>query len=227
MDLQRANALEREANEHNSGRCTHCEQTIKVYRYGISESMVAVLRAMAKATTPNTGRAVDVDTIELRHSERTQLTKLRFHGLVAKVKNEDNTQVARHWLITRKGWQFLGNEDVPAKVVVYNNQVLGHSGGLTSIKRIAGGNGEYEQAPITEAESRTLAHVRTPVYDKTVKAAYTGMSVGALVNCKQYAVRMERLQMGKPLTIEVQLEEPKQITYNDIAAFSKAWRVEG
>ena len=226
MDLALAKALETEAVETNNGNCTHCHQTIKIYRYGISDSMVTVLRAMAKSTTPQAGRAIDVDAINLRHSERTQLTKLRFHGLVAKVKDDDGTQVARHWLITRKGWAFLGGEDIQEKVVVYNNQVLGHEGGTTNIRRIAGGNGEFEQQPITQAESRTYAHVREPEYDKTVKAVWLGYSIGQLVKGQTYMVKMQKLQVGKPIKIQVPGREPQgNMQYPDIASFARSWQV--
>lgn len=127
MDLEAAQALEFEANELNGGCCTHCHQTIKIYRYGISDSMVTVLRAMAKSTTPQAGRA--------------------------------------------------------------------------------------------------YAHVRKPEYHKTVTAIYNGISVGALVRGNKYSIKMAKLQTGKPLDIEVQLDEPKQLSYSDIAAFGKSWQV--
>ena len=224
MDLERARVLEKEA-EANGGHCTHCEQTLKIYRYGISESMVRVLRAMAKATEPNTGRAIDVDKINLKHSERTQLTKMRFHGLVAKVK-EDGTQIPRHWLITRKGWQFLGNDPVPAKVIVYNNQVLGHDGGTTEIKRIAGDNGEYEAKPITATESRTYAHIREPQRQTIVTAEWLGNTAGQLIKGDIYTLLIDRLQIGKPVTITIkEILQTEPIKYNDVAAFGRSWKV--
>lgn len=224
MTLDRATTLEKEAAA-NDGHCTHCEQTLKIYRYGISDSMVRVLRAMAKATEPNTGRSIDVDKLNLKHSERTQLTKMRFHGLVAKVK-EDGHQIPRHWLITRKGWQFLGKEPVPAKVVVYNNQVLGHDGGTITIDRIAGGAGEYEETPISEAESRTYAHVREPQWGRLQQAKYLGISSGELQQGSVYDMKMDRLQVGKPIKIVVKLKsEPRVMDYHDIAAFARSWEV--
>jgi hypothetical protein len=222
IELEQAKALEKEAAK-NAGHCTHCEQTIKIYRYGISTSMVNVLRAMGKASRMG-GDILDVDKLDLRHSERTQLTKLRFHGLVAKVK-KDGHQIPRHWVVTTKGWQFLGNKPVPAKVVVYNNQVLGHDGGETTVKRISGIPGDYEEQPITEAESRTLAHVRAPQYDKTVQAQYLGYSAGELVQGQAYELKMTRLQVGKPLQVQVPALNNREMEYKDIAAFGKAWKV--
>jgi len=224
VDLEQALALEKEAAA-NDGHCTHCEQTLKVYRYGVSESMVRVLRAMAKSTEPDTGRAIDVDKLDLRHSDRTQLTKMRFHGLVAKVK-EDGVQVPRHWLITRKGWQFLGKEPIAEKVVVYNNQVLGHDGGTVTIDRVHHEPDDIEQQPISEAESRAYAHVREPQWGKKMRAAYLGYSSTNLKNGETYDIKMDRLQMGKPIKIIVNIEGYPTFDYKDIAAFSRVWKVE-
>ena len=224
IDLERAKQLEKEA-EANGGHCTNCEQTLKIYRYGISESMVRVLKAMAKATEPNTGRSIDVDKINLKHSERTQLTKMRFHGLVAKVK-EDNVQIPRHWLITRRGWQFLGNEQVPAKVIVYNNQVLGHDGGMTDIRRISGENGEYEAKPVTAAESRTYAHIREPQRQSILTAEWIGRTAGSLVQGQLYTLLIDRLQVGHPVSITIkEILQTEPIKYKDVAAFGKSWKV--
>lgn len=232
VDLPKALALEKEASELNEGRCTHCDQTLKIYRYGISESMVRVLREMARRTNlqldggDKAGRVIDVDaTLNLKHSERTQLTKMRFHGLVAKVK-EDGRQIPRHWIITTKGWSFLGNEPVPAKVLVYNNQVLGHDGGMTQIKRIAGGNGEYEAKPINEAESRTYAHIREPQRQTIVTAEWLGNTAGQLIKGDIYTLLIDRLQIGKPVTITIkEILQTEPIKYNDVAAFGRSWKV--
>lgn len=222
IDLDQAKALEKEA-QNNSGHCNHCEQTIKIYRYGISTSMVHVLRAMGRASRMG-GDILDVDKLDLRHSERTQLTKMRFHGLVAKVK-KDGHQIPRHWVVTTKGWQFLGNHEIPAKVVIYNNQLLGHDGGTTTIKRVGSVASNFEQSPITEAESRTYAELRKPQYEKTVKAEYLGYTGGQLVKGQEYYLKMARLQASKPLFIQVAVEQPLEIEYKDVAAFTKTWKV--
>lgn len=47
-----------------------------------------------------------------------------------------------------------------ARVTVYNNTVLGHSGGLCVIDQIAGVSGDYIAEPITEDESKQLASLK-------------------------------------------------------------------
>lgn len=225
LTLEQALELEREA-EQNDGRCTHCHQTIKIYRYPISRTIKLVLKTIAKATTPDTGRAVDVDRdIAIEHSQRSQLSKMRQHGLIA--QPEDNgKKISRHWLITRKGWDFLRGEPVPAKVVVYNNQVLGHEGGTVTLDRIDREADDFEAAPITEAESRTFADVRVPKVKYKMQAEYLGFSFrdqttkADMKHGQYYDLVLERLQTGKPVV----LLEPIEREYRDIAAFGRDWR---
>lgn len=221
MTLERALALEKEA-EGNGGRCTHCEQPIKIYRYPISRTIKRVLKAIAKATTPDTGRAIDVDRdIEIAHSERSQLSKMRQHGLVAQPKDERGVKISRHWLITRKGWGFLGGDPVPAKVVVYNNQVLGHDGGVVTFGRADAEADQFEQQDLTEAESRQYANVRTePKKHHKMQAVWLRDSYGDLHQGQTYDLELERLQLGKP----VKVLKPIEREYKDIAAFGRDWR---
>lgn len=226
MTLDRAVELEKEA-EANGGRCTHCEQTIKIYRYPISRTIKRVIKAIAKATTPDTGRAVDVDRdIEIAHSERSQLSKMRQHGLIAQPKDARGVKISRHWLITRKGWQFIAGDPVPAKVVVYNNQVLGHEGGTITFDRADAEADQFEQAPISEAESSLFADVRMPKVNYRMTAVYLGMSFHdqtKKVDMKHgdtYELVLEKLQTGKPVVVL----EPIEREYNDIARFGRDWR---
>lgn len=223
VDLEQAKSLETEAREHD-GICTHCYQSIKIYRYSISTSMVYVLKAIAKASRMG-GDIIDVGKLDLNHNERSQLTKLRLHGLIAKVK-KDKHHIPRHWVVTTKGWQFIGGDDVPAKVVIYNNQVLGHDGGTTNIKRVGGLSGDFEKQGITEAESRTYASIRKPEYNKVVQAEYLGYTAGELVHGETYQLKMARLQIGKPLDVLIEKTGTEQ-QFKDVAAFGKTWKVTG
>lgn len=222
IELKQAQQLVKEA-ETNNGHCSHCGQTIKIYRYGISSSMVRVLKAMAKAST-YAGMPIDADTLDLKHSERTQLTKMRFHGLIAKVK-KDGRQVPRKWVITTKGWQFLGNKPVMAKVLVYENQVLGHDGGETTIRRIAGLAGDYEEQAISEPEAKAYADVRTPHKQTTIRAFYIGRNRPNLGHTGMaLELLLDRLQIGHPVKLTV-VETGDRLEYRDIAAFKHDWKV--
>jgi stress response protein YsnF len=204
--------------EQNNGHCDKCHRVLNIYRYNANKVMARILRAMASATQDG-GRAIDVDKIGLRHSERTQLTKMRFHGLVAKVK-ENGVQVPRHWVITNKGWKWLKGEPIQQKVLVYNNAVLGHEGEFITIKQ-ALGESVIEKQPIATEEAGVYGQAREGVRGLMVTAVYKGMTAGSLVKGKTYELKIARLKMGQA----VKIIEPFEHEYADIGRFSSQWQV--
>lgn len=228
ISIEKALELEHEAKQ-NGGKCTHCGHSINIYQYPINKVMVKFLRAMAKATDETGSREVDVEKVSVIHHERTQITKLRVHGLIAKVKDAKGKHKARTWIITTKGWDFLRGAPVARRVVIYNNQVIGHSGGDITIGRIDGDAGAYERQGITEPEAKVLSDVRNePVKMTEYKAIYKGFSNGDLLKDAEYEVLVERLAMGKPVKMQVRVKhrkDPIAVEYNDIAAFQRMWQI--
>ena len=151
---------------NNDGVCKCCGRKIVLYKYKIAPAMVYLLKDFARITQRQVSegksdpRSVDVDEIDRPFSVRAQITKLRFHGLLAKVKDERGVQVRRMWVVTKKGWRFLAGKPVEAQVTVYNNVVIGHSGGLCVIDQILGVTGEYIAEPITEHQSKELVGLK-------------------------------------------------------------------
>lgn len=217
--------LEKEA-EFNDGHCGTCMQTIKFYRYKINKSHVTFMRAMADAVHNTGANNVDIATIGVPYSVRSQVTKLRQHGLIARVKNDKGAQIPRRWLIATKGWAFLNGKTIPSKVVVFNNQVLGHDGDPVNVYDVMGervnvGTVKYEEAAVSTTESRTYDNVRTPRKLMTLDALYVGMHTkGGYVKGQKYNLTLDRLQVGKP----VKILAPHDREYRDIAAFQKEWR---
>lgn len=93
------------------------------------------LRKVWEAVVRQGTNNVDVSNIGLNQSERLRMTQLRFHGMVAKVRNEAGKQVGNHWLITDRAGKFLRGEiKVPAYVETEQNKVIGHSAEFVYIK---------------------------------------------------------------------------------------------
>lgn len=151
---------------NNDGKCKCCGRKIVLYKYKIAPAMVYLLKDFARITQRQVSegksdpRSVDANDIDRPFSVRAQITKLRFHGLLAKVKDDRGVQVRRMWVVTKKGWRFLAGKPVEAQVTVYNNVVLGHSGGLCVIDQILGVTGEYIAEPITECQSKELVGLK-------------------------------------------------------------------
>lgn len=74
----------------------------------------------------------------LKTFQYTQFTKLRFHGLIAKIKDENGTFTGK-WLITRRAGDFLRNEIVlPQKVQTQANKVIDYDDVNVSIRDVYG-----------------------------------------------------------------------------------------
>lgn len=212
----------------NDGHCDRCLRVIKVYKYGISTMMADIMKKMAEATKQTGHRDIDMETLGLTHNERSQVSKMRQHGLIVQTK-EDGHKKARHWLVTSKGWQFLRGEDIPAKVVVFDNQVLGHEGSTANIRRILGEPGFYESDPLSTAEAAVLHDVRTPQKMQEHDAVWQGYDQGALRRGSTQTIKIERLQVGKPVVVHLDLPgdegNARRFEYPDIAAFQRHWKI--
>ena len=211
----------------NDGHCDRCLRVIKVYKYQVSKTMAHIMREMAKATKATGERAIDMETLDLTHTERSQLSKMRQHGLIVQPKDERGVKKPRHWLITTKGWQFMRGEPIPAKVVVFDNQVLGHEGGTTDIRRLLDDPGFYESDPLSTEEAKAYHDVRTPAKRQQHVAEWRGNSSGKYIKGEKYDVEIERLQVSKPVVLHVLGTDGNTVRmeYNDIAAFQRNWKI--
>lgn len=125
--------------------CDHCGAKLRKYCYPMAPILVDALRKFYAAVNAKGENSVhlkdDMDDTdnELTRSERSNWTKVRFHGLVAKVKQEDGSQLRGHWLITKRGADFLkGKVSIPQTVWVYRNKVVEHSEEMVTVRDVVG-----------------------------------------------------------------------------------------
>ena len=122
--------------------CETCGAKLKRYNHPMTPILVHALVKFYAAVCAKKENSIhlkdDMDGTdqELDRYERSNWTKLRFHGLVAKVK-ENNHQVRGCWLITHRGADFLKGElSIPKTVYVYRNNVVGRSEDLVSVRDV-------------------------------------------------------------------------------------------
>lgn len=225
--------LEQEAAEHN-GHCGTCTQTISIYRYTVNKAVATFLRAMGDETRATGVNDVDVSTIGIAYSVRTQVSKIRQHGLIARVKDERGVQIPSHWLVTSRGYDFLNGLPIRSKVVVFNNQVLGHEGDDVTIHGVLGEAFDpeallYTAVPVSEAEARTLSDVRKPKRMMEVTAQFKGNRYSNVFNkVESYDLSIERLQVGHPVKLVAHCPAKHldiDFEYRDMAAFQREWKV--
>ncbi len=112
--------------------CTACGHQSSIYTQrltpGCIESLIKLRRAIQHHQRNSIHLYKDMDgtPFELTTSQQMNWTKLRFHGLVAKVKVDGHVQRG-YWLLTTRGRQFLdGGVTVPRSVRTLNNRVIDH-----------------------------------------------------------------------------------------------------
>lgn len=210
--------------DHGSGLCEHCGQVIKIYRYSLNKTLADFLWRMANRASETGNQKVDISTLGMAYSQRTQVTKMRLHGLIARVKNDEGTQEPNHWLITTKGYEWLRGGAIAEKVVVFNNQVIGHDGREVTIKDVTGvtlpATEAMEGEGITEPEAKAYTDLRKPRKGVHLTAVWRG-SFGGLIKGQTYQLELKRLQIGQPVV----MLKPFSSVYRDIAAFEKEWQI--
>jgi len=122
----------------NEEICPHCGQPMREYKVGITKMMISTLVKFRMAILDKGENKAHLlkdfegKDYELTRHEWNNFTRLRFHALVAKVKDE-----AGYWLLTKRGADFLnGKIEIPKEVWIRNNRVKDHSEELVNITDI-------------------------------------------------------------------------------------------
>lgn len=116
------------------------ENGARKYWYKLTPGLLDVLFIMLQYVHENDRNEFTIKEIRdrLKPFQYTQTTKLRFHGLIAKVKDDNGVHHGK-WLITRRAGDFMRNEIVlPQKVQTQNNKVIGYDDYNVSIRDVYG-----------------------------------------------------------------------------------------
>lgn len=107
---------------------------VKRYKHSFDDLDLLFLRQIWDEVIRSKKNDVHLSQLPPNYSARSRITQLRFHGLVAKVRTEKGTQNPGHWLITKKGGQFLRDKIAIEQVVeTEQNRVVGHSGRMIKV----------------------------------------------------------------------------------------------
>jgi hypothetical protein len=116
-------------------KCPTCGASLKAYWHTLNAGLVSVLVAAIRFVHASGQNEFHLQgDLRLSVNQFCNFTKLRFHGLVAKVDGKPGC-----WLITRRGGQFLrGEVSVPLRVKTFRNRVVEHSPELVHIGELKG-----------------------------------------------------------------------------------------
>lgn len=116
-------------------QCGNCDASMIAYWYSISITDASFMvklgnevkqRLIEKPGTPlqEVNRLHVVRLQQLTDAERHRETICRVLGLLAKVKRPDGKHDSGLWCITARGFAFLRDEPVPARVKAFRNEII-------------------------------------------------------------------------------------------------------
>lgn len=113
--------------------CTHCGARLRKYKVSLSRGIINTLIKFRQAVIAKDENKIHLledmqgRDYQLTRHEWNNFSRLRFHGLVAKYK-ENGQHVSGYWLLTKRGADFLnGKITIPHSVEVFRNRVVSHS----------------------------------------------------------------------------------------------------
>lgn len=141
------------AQEYAQYGLTRIEKEERATRHRLTSGLVDILTNIAKTVHEKNRNDIHLyqEVTEVcgpqAYAQLSNITKLRFHALVFKVKNEDGKQIKGHWGITKRGGQFLRGEiEIPEFTITQGNRVVGREGKDIHIKALRPeGPVEFEQ----------------------------------------------------------------------------------
>jgi hypothetical protein len=174
MNLEEAQKLAHELTEfmvdNDLRNCLCCEASLSKSNHAITAGMVSALAKMyahvirTGKNDVNPRKDMDRTENELTKDEDGNWTKLRFHALIAKVKENGQHKRGR-WLITRRGAQFLRGEiQIPARVWTFRNHIVERSEEMVTVAQVYGSEPyypTYADFPFEQATEEDIATVKT------------------------------------------------------------------
>lgn len=106
--------------------CEHCGAQMKSWRHSLTPGLVDVLVSFIQAIKDKGENKIHLQTeMNLNSNQYNNFQKLRYFGLVAKVKDAEGNHLAGYWLITRLGGEFLRRETaIPRSVKTFRNSIV-------------------------------------------------------------------------------------------------------
>ena len=105
--------------------CPHCGASMKEWKHSLTPGLVDILVSFIEAVKNKKENKIHLQVdLNLNKNQYNNFQKLRYFGLVAKVRNDDGSHLAGYWLITRLGGEFLRREKaIPMWIKTFRNSI--------------------------------------------------------------------------------------------------------
>lgn len=112
------------------------------YEISITPGIMNALRKLIRSVREKGINEVHlVKDTKLTHNEINNITRLRFHGLVAKCYETDHDGAKKrksgYWLVTKRAADFIKGEiELPVSVTVFNDRIVSKSETMVTIAEV-------------------------------------------------------------------------------------------
>lgn len=118
-----------EETPQKPSKCKCCGASMKIHSHGLSRGLVNTLIKFRKAVLNrphyNFNKVHIPDDVVLTKNEYNNFQKLRYFGLVAKVRKADGSREQGYWLLTRNGNAFCkGQKAISKSVQTFRNKIV-------------------------------------------------------------------------------------------------------
>lgn len=116
-------------------KCPCCGASMKKHWHRLSAGLATVLVKFRAAVIAKGVNDLHIPKeVTFTKTEYNNFQKLRYHALIAKVRDEKGNHLGGHWLLTRRGNLFCKNQiKIPAKVQTFRNRISEKSEQLIDI----------------------------------------------------------------------------------------------
>ena len=123
--------------------CQGCGREMAAYEISITPGIMNALRKLIRSVREKGVNEVHlVKDTKLTHNEINNITRLRFHGLVAKCyegTGEEKKRKSGYWLVTKRAADFIkGDIQLPVSVTVFNDRIVSKSETYVTIAEVMG-----------------------------------------------------------------------------------------